>query len=92
MKYNYFMQWSVELSGKSRTFYGSLNIQPISVPFCEWPTIKNSLSRGRVREGTEIKIRCLAGFSVIGSTLVTCQSDGKYSSIPECREIGENDN
>ena len=44
-----------------------------------------------MREGTEIKIRCLAGFSVIGSTLVTCQSDGKYSSIPECREIGEND-
>ena len=42
-----------------------------------------------MREGTEIKIRCLAGFSVIGLSLVTCQSDGSYSSIPECREIGE---
>ncbi|KAL5268524.1 hypothetical protein ACHWQZ_G002413 [Mnemiopsis leidyi] len=57
------------------------------VPFCEWPTIENSLYSGRVREGTEVTFRCLAGFSVIGSSLITCQTDGKFSNTPECKEI-----
>lgn len=61
----------------------------IPVPFCEWPTIENSLSSGRVREGTEVTFICLAGFSVIGSSLITCQADGKFSNTPECKEIGK---
>ena len=59
------------------------------MPFCEGPNILNSKTYGKVTEGTEIKIRCVAGFAVIGQQIITCQSNGKYSDEPTCKIMGK---
>ena len=57
--------------------------------FCEGPTIANSQTEGKVTAGAWIKIRCQAGFAVIGQELITCMANGDYSDKPTCEKIGK---
>ena len=59
------------------------------MPYCEAPTIENSLTEGRVTAGTQIKVTCLAGYAVIGPELITCQKDREYSARPTCQPMGK---
>ena len=38
--------------------------------------------------GSVQKIECKVGYFLLGEEKVTCQSDGTWSSLPQCRDCG----
>ena len=58
---------------------------------CETPTIANA-EAAEAPKGTtygEVAIlSCSTGYSLNGSTFVTCQTDGSWSTLPTCDIIG----
>ena len=63
-----------------------------SVRFCEGLLVENSqlLSKEvRAKESTVVMVTCLAGFSLIGSEEVSCQTYGTWTTVPTCHKRGE---
>ena len=58
--------------------------------FCTAANLTNSLSgEGQHFEGTTVRFKCLAGFGIVGQSLVLCSSDGTWSGgLPRCQIIG----
>ncbi|XP_067303214.1 C4b-binding protein-like [Pseudorasbora parva] len=57
--------------------------------FCSAPAVANRLVKRRERMQYEpqdtVTITCKEGFDLIGSSVVTCGSDGQWLNLPECR-------
>ena len=74
------------------SFLIDLNFTTIfSVMYCDELQVENSVEKIYVRapEDTQHRIRCQAGYVVVQESLITCKTDGFWSSVPECWKMGK---
>ena len=63
------------------------NVNMYNYSGCEALKIQNAAQvspSGRGRVNTEVTVTCSVGLSLNSSTVVTCQSDGSWSAVPQC--------